>query len=143
MHYRDRARRRKNYNEPGHAHALTFTCFNRFEFLKAGRTCQWLADAINEFQCVKLDLPFGPMCSCLNMYTFVLWPRQKVYEIETIRKEIKEPVGRKAIKYIEENSPSWLARVTRPRGDRAWNASSGNQEEDSTTTSTNRKRFGK
>ena len=35
------------YNEPGHAHELTFSCYRRFRFLKAERTCQWLAHAID------------------------------------------------------------------------------------------------
>jgi hypothetical protein len=36
---------RKAINTPGHAHELTFSCYQRFPFLKAERTCQWLADA--------------------------------------------------------------------------------------------------
>jgi hypothetical protein len=37
---------RKAINTPGHAHELTFSCYHRFQFLKAERTCQWLAEAI-------------------------------------------------------------------------------------------------
>src|SRR5205814_799973 len=37
---------RQAINAPGHAHELTFSCYQRFPFLKAERTCQWLADAI-------------------------------------------------------------------------------------------------
>ena len=48
MDYRKRQHRRRQYNEPGHAHELTFCCYNRFKFLQAERTCQWLADELNE-----------------------------------------------------------------------------------------------
>jgi hypothetical protein len=41
-----RDRRRKEVNVPGHAHEFTFSCYQRFQFLKAERTCQWPADAI-------------------------------------------------------------------------------------------------
>jgi putative transposase len=36
----------KNYNDPGHAHELTFSCYQRFAFLQRERTCHWLAAAI-------------------------------------------------------------------------------------------------
>ena len=48
MDWRLRSMRRPAINEPGHAHELTFTCYRRFEFLKAERTCAWLAEAIEQ-----------------------------------------------------------------------------------------------
>ena len=36
----------------------------------------------------------------------------------TILQAIKEPVGRRAVAYLEENAPEWLARITRRRGAR-------------------------
>ncbi len=34
-------RHRRNCNELGHAHELTFSCYKRFRFLQAERTCRW------------------------------------------------------------------------------------------------------
>jgi putative transposase len=48
----------------------------------------------------------------------LVWPEQPNYDIARIRQAIKEPVGRKAIAFLEEHSPEWLARVTRQRGQR-------------------------
>ncbi len=48
MHWRKRLMRRLATDEAGHAHELTFSCFHSFPFLRAERTCQWLADAVNE-----------------------------------------------------------------------------------------------
>ena len=48
MDYRKRKRRRHTFNVPGDAHELTFSCYHRFQFLNAERTCLWLAEAINE-----------------------------------------------------------------------------------------------
>lgn len=45
MNHQDRPRRR-SFNEPGHAHELTFTCYRRLRFFSAERTCRWLAEAI-------------------------------------------------------------------------------------------------
>ena len=62
----------------------------------------------------------------------VVWPRQAKYDIAEIRKEIKEPVGRQAIKYLAVHSPEWLKRVTRRRGNRTerlfWQSGGGFDE---------------
>lgn len=39
---------RKSYNEPGHAHELTFGCYRGFPFLARERVCHWLAEAIDQ-----------------------------------------------------------------------------------------------
>ncbi|MDA0835649.1 MAG: hypothetical protein O2955_13865 [Planctomycetota bacterium] len=36
--------RRRNDNEPGHAHELTFSCYHRLPLLSRERSCRWLAD---------------------------------------------------------------------------------------------------
>ena len=36
----------KRFNEPGHAHSLTFSCFKRHPFLSRARTRRWMIDAI-------------------------------------------------------------------------------------------------
>ena len=41
------AKHRRNFNEPGHAHELTFSCYRGYKFLSVDRTCQWLAEAID------------------------------------------------------------------------------------------------
>ena len=108
-------RHRVNINEPYHAHSLTFTCYHRFPFLKAERTCVWLAEAINQ---ARRDLDFS-----LWAYVFmpehvhmIVWPRQVKYNISDIRKAIKAPVASQAIQYLEEHAPKWIPRITRQRG---------------------------
>ena len=58
MHWRHRRMRRPAANEPGHVHELTFSCFRGFSFLRADRTCQWLADAINAAHGTSLTKDF-------------------------------------------------------------------------------------
>ena len=38
----------RRYNDAGHAHALTFSCFHRQAFLSRNRTRRWLIDAIEQ-----------------------------------------------------------------------------------------------
>ncbi len=131
MHFRDRQRRRRNYNVPGHAHALTFTCYHRYPFLQAERTCEWLAESI---ETARQDFDFAVWAYVFmpEHVHLVVWPRRKQYDIAKIRRAIKEPVGRKAIKYLEQHSPAWLVRVTRKRGQRTerlfWQSGGGFDE---------------
>ena len=43
MHWKKRHMRRPQANMPGHAHELTFSCYHSYPFLRAERTCDWLA----------------------------------------------------------------------------------------------------
>jgi putative transposase len=46
----------------------------------------------------------------------IIYPRESKYDIALVRKAIKAPVGSKAVKYIRDNAPDWLPRITRHRG---------------------------
>ncbi len=48
----------------------------------------------------------------------IIHPRQQVYDIASIRRRIKEPVARKAIRWLKEYAPEWLPRIERQRGSR-------------------------
>ncbi|QDU40597.1 Transposase IS200 like protein [Maioricimonas rarisocia] len=108
-------RHRRNYNDPGHAHELTFSCYQGFQFLKAERTCCWLAAAIRD---ARQELGFDVWAYVFmpEHVHLLVQPREDVYDIAEIRKAIKSPVAMKAIAYIEEHLPEWLPRITRRRG---------------------------
>lgn len=108
-------RHRRNYNEPGHAHELTFSCYRGFQFLKAERTCDWLAEAIDGAR-VQLEFDLWAYVFMPEHVHLVVHPRRPAYDIADIRKAIKEPVGRKAIEHLLVTAPAWLPRVTRKRG---------------------------
>ena len=108
---------RRNYNEPGHAHVLTFTCYKAYKFLAADRTCEWIVEAINSAR-LALDFALWAYVFMPEHAHVLIWPQRKIYDIAEIRHAIKAPVGRKAIKYIEENSREWLRRITRTRGNK-------------------------
>jgi putative transposase len=96
---------------------LTFTCFHRYEFLRAERTCVWFAEAIEE---ARRDFDFA-----LWAYVFMpdhahlmICPRRPVYDISLILKAIKEPVGRKAVAWLRDNAPHWVEKIRVRRGKR-------------------------
>src|SRR5262245_51890194 len=128
MDWHLRSSRRAAINEPGHAHELTFSCFRRYRFLSAERTCQWLAEAI---EAARIELQFA-----LWAYVFmpehvhlIVYPQLAQYDIRGILQRIKEPVGRKAVKYLRACAPHWLARISVTRGQRTerrfWQAGGG------------------
>jgi len=110
-------RHRVNINEPFHAHELTFSCYQRFPFLKAERTCQWLADSIHAAR-QQLNFALWGYVFMPDHVHLIVWPREKDYDISQIRQAIKAPVARQAIEYLQVHSPEWLPRITRQRGER-------------------------
>ena len=48
----------------------------------------------------------------------LVFPKDPNYDIRIILQKIKEPVGRKAVKYLRANVPHWLPRITVNRGNR-------------------------
>jgi putative transposase len=106
---------RRNYNEPGHAHELTFSCYQGFKFLKAERTCEWLAEAIEDAR-VELNFDLWAYVFMPEHAHLIVRPREGGYDIADIRKSIKAPVGSKAIKYLLVEAPEWIQRITRKRG---------------------------
>jgi putative transposase len=108
-------RHRRNHNEPGHAHELTFSCYKGFKFLQADRTRKWLAEAIEEAR-TKLNFDLWAYVLMPEHVHQVVHPRETEYDIADIRKAIKSPVGTKAIKYLLAEAPEWIPKITRKRG---------------------------
>jgi putative transposase len=104
-------KRCRRYDDPGHAHSLTFSCYRRLSLLSKDRTRIWLIDAINEARKVTgFDLwAYVIMPEHVHL---LLAPRSPEVRISQILWRIKRPVGRKAIAYLESTSPDWLARLT-------------------------------
>ena len=108
---------RKSANTPGHAHELTFSCYHNYPFLSKDRTCQWLAESINNAR-QEFNLS---ICAYVFMPThvhLVVYPNNRDYNISMILKAIKHPVSRQALKWLNANSPQWIPRLTQKRGKR-------------------------
>ncbi|MFO0953123.1 MAG: transposase [Isosphaeraceae bacterium] len=109
---------RRPANEVGHAHELTFSCYRRYPFLSAERTCRWLVQAIEDAR-LTLDFALWAFVFMPDHVHMIVRPRRPGCRVSEILRAVKGPVGRSALGFIEENRPDWLARVTRRRGDRS------------------------
>ena len=134
-------KRRRRYNEPGHARELTFSCYRHYPFLSRERTREWFREALETARS-----RFG-----FQLWAYVLMPEHVhliVYpgsglecpepsegheepgvpsktpnvppegQISRFLQAVKEPVARRAIAYLKTESPEWLARLTVREGKR-------------------------
>src|SRR5262245_52229053 len=117
MDWNARDGRRKPFDTPGHAHELTFSCYQRFQFLRAERTCLWLADAIQRAR-TKYDFALWAYVFMPEHVHLILSPRRADYQMRQIMSAIKLPVAKRAIRFLEAEKSPWLDRISRKRGSR-------------------------
>jgi len=98
---------RKAINTPGHAHEPTFSCYHRFPFLKAERTCQWLADAIQAVR-AKHSFDLWAFVFMPEHVHLIVRPRSPAYAMSKIMAATKLPVARRAIHFLQKvNHHGW------------------------------------
>jgi putative transposase len=105
--HRKRCRR---YNEPGHAHALTFCCFRRQPFLSKDRSCRWLLDAIETVR-EKHRVHLWAWVIMPEHVHLLLWPTEPKYSIRALLASLKRPVTSKALVYVQHHAPAFLERM--------------------------------
>ena len=109
--------RRRTFDEPGHAHELTFSCYHRYPFLNAERTCRWLAEAIGRSR-ARDGFALWAYVFMPDHVHMIVHPGVRACAISAILRAIKEPVGRRAMQFLVKQAPGWLPRVTERRGSR-------------------------
>src|SRR5205807_7770992 len=93
-------KRRVRYNEPGQPRELTFSCYRHFAFLGRDRTREWLVEAL-----AKASTQFAFR---LWAYVFMpehvhllIYPDDAPQRMSGFLQAVKEPVARKAIRFLE------------------------------------------
>ena len=103
-------KRAHSYNEPGHAHELTFSCFHGLPLLSKDRSRDWFVSAM---RCARRDLK-------LRLWAYVImpehvhllfWPQELDYKIARIRSALKLPVAAKALRFLRRKAPSFLDKL--------------------------------
>jgi putative transposase len=124
--YRKRVR---SYNEPGHAHELTFSCFRRLPLLSRDRTRRWFEEALESSR-RRRNLALSAYVIMPEHVHVIVCPRDSIYEVRLIRTALKVPVQRKALAFLRRNAPTYLdqLRDEQPNGDvhyRFWQRGGG------------------
>ena len=115
--YRLRQQRPQGYNDPGHAHELTFSCYRRIPFLSKDRTCEWLAEAIDNAR-TSLRYSLWAYVFMPEHVHLIIHPQEKIYNDSDFLKAVKETVSRKAVQYLKQRAPNWLSHIRVTRGRR-------------------------
>jgi len=113
----------KLYNDPGHAHFLTFSCYLRRRYLSADMTRIWLADSVSA-ACEKHEFDLWAYVFMPEHVQLLTRPRQEVYSIGSFLRSVKfsvthrikrcsesdiqaDPHSRKLIREIKEAGQFW------------------------------------
>lgn len=103
---------RRAWNEPGHAHFLTYSCFRRLPLLTRPRMRRWVLDALEATR-REHDVALWAYVIMPEHVHVLLLPRQPRYEMRRILVALKRPVSDAAREYPEEiEDDRWLERLS-------------------------------
>jgi len=101
----------RHFDEPGHAHFLTFSCYHRLALLGKDRTRRWLVDSIDAARRKHgFDL-WGWVIMPEHVHLLV-WPKSANTLIQAVLADVKRTVGQLAIAWLQANRPDFLERLT-------------------------------
>lgn len=122
-------KRCKRFNDVGHAHEFTFSCFRRQLFLSGDLARQWLIDAIESAR-KKHEFHIWAYVVMPEHVHLLIWPTTARYDVSKILASIKIPVTRRAVSHVRKTSPGFLSRMRdiQPNGEvhyRFWQRGGG------------------
>jgi REP element-mobilizing transposase RayT len=79
----------RSYNEPGHAHALTFSCFRRLPLLSKDRSRSWFIEAMESAR-QRRQLALWAYVIMPEHIHLIVCPQQAMYEVRLIRTALKD-----------------------------------------------------
>ncbi len=122
------AMKRQFFNDAGHAHYLTFSCFHRQQLLTDDNIRMWFIQSVNQ---VKKQFSFKLWAWVImpEHVHLLLCPEENQYSISRIQQSIKGPFARRVITYWREHSPHRLIPLRVKSGKRIshrlWQAGGG------------------
>jgi len=103
---------RRAWNEPGHAHFLTYSCLHRWPLLSRDRTRSWVVAALKAAR-RRLNLELWAYVIMPEHVHVLLRPKDDAIRIERILVALKRPIAVAARKYLQRTGQAeWLAKLT-------------------------------
>jgi REP-associated tyrosine transposase len=84
----------RRYNDPGHVHALTFSCVHRQPFLNKDRSRKWFIDAVERAR-TKHHFHVWAYVIMPEHVHLLIWPAAPDYDIGEILNSIKQSVSKR------------------------------------------------
>ena len=103
---------RHAWNELGHAHFLTYSCFQRLPLLSKDRSRLWVVEAMEHTR-RKLEVAIYAFVIMPEHVHVVLMPRLPDSRIETILASLKRGVAKEARAHLQATGDNaWIDRLT-------------------------------
>ena len=103
---------RRSFNDPGHAHFLTYSCYRRLPLLTRDRTRRWVIDAMLRVRETQ-DVAIWAYVIMPEHVHLLVWPRRPRYEMRRILAALKRPVSVAAREHLETTAnQQWLQKLT-------------------------------
>src|SRR5476651_1989532 len=99
----------RRYDEPGHAHFLTFSCYHRLPLLSKDRSRVWFTNAPAAAR-IKHSFELWAWVIMPEHVHLLVLPKHGC-GVASILNGIKTSSGRKAINYLRNESPQFLSRL--------------------------------
>ena len=102
-------KRRVRYNEPGEPRELTFSCYRQYALLSRDRTREWFCEALDKAR-TAVGFQLWAYVVMPEHVHILVYPGDVPERMSAFLQAVKEPIARKAIRYLKDNAPDWLAR---------------------------------
>lgn len=103
-------RQLKHYNDEGHAHFLTFSCWKRMPLLSQLRSRLWFIQSLN-VALKKYDFGCWAYVIMPEHVHLVVIPHLRVYSMSVFLSSLKLGVTHAAVKYLKQHHPSFLDKL--------------------------------
>jgi len=103
---------RETWDEPGHAHFVTYSCVRRLPLLSKDRTRRWVVEAI---ECVRSELRVAVWAYVImpEHVHLLIHPQDARFQMRRILAGLKRSVSDHAKRHLEtEGRTDWLRRLT-------------------------------
>ena len=101
----------RHFNDPGHAHELTFSCHRRLPLLNHDLFRRWLIGAIRR-TCEKLYYDLLAYVIMPEHVHLIVLPRNREYNISNFLQGVKQSVSRRARNWMIKNDPEQYEELT-------------------------------
>jgi putative transposase len=120
--------KRTSFNDPGHAHYLTFSCYHHQQLLTDDRIREWLAQSIAQAR-EQHEFRLWAWVIMPEHVHMLLHPKSEQYSISKILSSIKGPFARRVLAHWRECDPYRLNQLRVKEGNevsyRFWQAGGG------------------
>jgi len=108
-------KRLKHFDEDGHAHFLTFSCYRRWPLLAKKRSIRWFLDSLID-ACRSYECDLWAYVVMPEHVHLIINPMCEPYSTSAFLQKVKQPVSRTAKSWLAVHDAIWYDKLTINRG---------------------------